>query len=287
MPLLADRFVMGDDRYAVDLATGSRVFVALSSAGSEREQERWALRCDTLQKLHHPSVARLIDYGVVGKSQRFEAWQDAAAIENPSMAPAISHGDSAVWTNLEYAADSSKVSGRLDLPVEERGILKIERPAVAVLGELLELSDELRPRVAALWAPENAGKYTALLDLARIARVRGFVPLSASLVSAWGQRLAGRSLLILDTTNQKLGWSALLSASLTTPRPHVLLFIGRNEVPGVDSVHLEPLSAEALVAAVYPPVNDVDRARIQQLAAEAQGWPGRFSQLLWHGRGSR
>src|SRR6478736_8123937 len=78
--LLADRFVMGDMRQAVDLATGSRVIVGLSSSGGEREQQQWALRCDTLQKLHHPAIARLIDYGVVGESRRFEAWQGSAAI---------------------------------------------------------------------------------------------------------------------------------------------------------------------------------------------------------------
>ena len=247
---------MCERQQAIDLATGGRVIVVLSSSGDEREQQQWALRCDTLQKLHHPARARLIDYGVVGQSQRFEAWQSEAAI----------------GTILPTALTSQ---------CEECGILKVERQAVAVLGELLEPSEDLRPRIAALWGPDGAGKRTALLDLARIARLRGFVPLSAPLASTFGQRLAGRSLLLIDSTNQNLGWSALLNASLRTPRPHVLLFVGRDEVSGVDGVRLEPLATEALVAAVSPPVGGAEAVRIRRMAAQAQGWPGRFSRLLW------
>jgi DNA-binding NtrC family response regulator/tetratricopeptide (TPR) repeat protein len=273
--LLADRFVMGDRQQAVDLATGRDVIVTLCSSGGEREQRQWALRCDVLQKLHHPSIARLIDYGSVGESQRFEAWESSVAINSGSL-----------WSSLDVArlADpSSHVGGSLDLPVEECGILKIERQAVAVLRELLEPSDDLRPRIAALWGPNGAGKHTALLDLARIARLHGFVPLSASLASAFGQRLAGRSLLLIDSSNQNLGWSALLDASLRTPRPHVLVFVGRDEIRGVDGVRLAPLPTEALVAAVCPPVGNAEQASIRRMAAQAQGWPGRFSRLLWHG----
>jgi DNA-binding NtrC family response regulator/tetratricopeptide (TPR) repeat protein len=261
--LIADRFVMGDMQQAIDLATGSRVIVALSPSGDDREQQQWTRRCDALQKLHHPSPARLIDYGGVGESHRFEAWQSSAAM------------------GIELSAGVVRSFQSSDLPVDEFGILKIQRRAVAILGELLEPTDNLRPRIAALWGPEGAGKRTALLDLARIARLHGFVPLSAALASTYGQRLAGRSLLLVDSTSGNLGWSALLDASLRTPRPHVLLFVGRCEIPGVDGVRLEPLSAEALVDAVRPSVSHQERARVRRLAARAQGWPGRFSRLLW------
>jgi transcriptional regulator with GAF, ATPase, and Fis domain/tetratricopeptide (TPR) repeat protein len=250
---------MADRQQAVDLATGSRVIVALSSLGGEGEQRQWALRCDMLQKLHHPSVARLIDYGVVGESQRFEAWESNASGLD-------------VGTTFPTALTSE---------CEECGILKIERPAVAALGELLEPSDDLRPRIAALWGPDGAGKHSALLDLARIARLHGFVPLSAPLAWTFGRRLVGRSLLLIDSTNQNHGWSALLEASLRTPRPHVLLFVGKDEIRGVDGVRLEPLATDALVAAVSPAVGRAEQARIRRVAARAQGWPGRFSRLLW------
>src|ERR1700680_4592731 len=75
MPLLADRFVVDEDQRPLDLATGDRVVRTVSSAGAETEERQWAIRCDGLQKLHHPSIARLIDYGAVGESKRFEAWR--------------------------------------------------------------------------------------------------------------------------------------------------------------------------------------------------------------------
>ena len=73
MELLADRFLVGGDNAAIDLATGDRVRLTIASAGGESEQRRWALECDARQKLHHPSCAPLIDYGLVGESRRFEA----------------------------------------------------------------------------------------------------------------------------------------------------------------------------------------------------------------------
>ena len=64
MELVADRFVGNGDGTAIDLATGDRIELTITSAGGETEQRRWTLACDALQKVHHPTVARLIDYGV-------------------------------------------------------------------------------------------------------------------------------------------------------------------------------------------------------------------------------
>src|SRR5436190_988853 len=84
MELVADRFVGNGDGTAIDLATGDRVELTITSAGGETEQRRWTLACDALQKVHHPAVARLIDYGIVGDSHRFEARRssDVAAVPN-------------------------------------------------------------------------------------------------------------------------------------------------------------------------------------------------------------
>src|SRR5262249_18389055 len=80
MQLLADRFVIDavwqdKTQIALDLATGNRVILTLASAGGASEQGRWGLRCHTLQNLHHPVLAPLLDYGAVGEVQRFEAWR--------------------------------------------------------------------------------------------------------------------------------------------------------------------------------------------------------------------
>ena len=74
MHLVADRFVVTDRGRVVDLATGDHVVLTIVSGGGPSDQLRWAARCDLLQRLHHPSLAQLLDYGAVGRSRRFEAW---------------------------------------------------------------------------------------------------------------------------------------------------------------------------------------------------------------------
>jgi hypothetical protein len=121
------------------------------------------------------------------------------------------------------------------LPLEAHGLVALERRAVSVLSELIDTSD-LRPRVAALWGPHGAGKHTAVVDLARIARLRGFVPLSARLFSTFAPLLTKRSLVLIDESGQRLGWGVLLQAALRSLRPPILLFVGREETPSVDWV---------------------------------------------------
>src|SRR5471030_1292522 len=74
MQLVADRFAAEDDGRVVDLATGALVTVAVGSAGGVAEQLRWVVRCDQLRTLHHPSIAPLVDFGLLGETSRFEAW---------------------------------------------------------------------------------------------------------------------------------------------------------------------------------------------------------------------
>src|SRR5258708_6468712 len=74
MRIVADRFIETDRGAVIDLATGDSVVLTIASAGGPSDQLRWAGRCDLLQRLHHASLARLVDYGAVGESQRFEAW---------------------------------------------------------------------------------------------------------------------------------------------------------------------------------------------------------------------
>ena len=66
MQLIADRFVVIDAASALNLATGERIVLIVTSAGGATEQRRWALDCERLQKLHHPEIAHLVDYGAAG-----------------------------------------------------------------------------------------------------------------------------------------------------------------------------------------------------------------------------
>ena len=75
MNLMADRFLVCDEETAIDLASGNRVELVVSTSGGIRDQAKWATRCDQLARLHHRSIARLLDYGSLGEGQRFEAWR--------------------------------------------------------------------------------------------------------------------------------------------------------------------------------------------------------------------
>jgi len=65
--LVADRFVVVDAERVVDLASGEDVVFRTSTAGGATEQMRWTNRCDRFARLHHPAMARLVDYGIFGE----------------------------------------------------------------------------------------------------------------------------------------------------------------------------------------------------------------------------
>jgi len=75
MQLAADRFAVHDDGRAVDLATGTRVVLIVGEIQTAAEQLAWSVRCDLFQRLRHQAIAPLIDYGLLGRTERFEAWQ--------------------------------------------------------------------------------------------------------------------------------------------------------------------------------------------------------------------
>ncbi|MEO8257343.1 MAG: sigma-54 dependent transcriptional regulator [Acidobacteriota bacterium] len=310
MQLLADRFVVDEEQTAIDLATGERVLLIVTSAGGDSDQRRWALRCDVLQRLHHPSMARLIDYGALGESRRFEAWRcggdwrgsaarsEAVLRSATVVLRACGLSESAWPTNLVRTGaggpivvpnagsgypgepDDGNSSERL-LPLPFHAVSTIERPAVAAISELFERGSGTRPHVTSQWGPSGAGRRTALDDLARAARLRGFVPVAARVLLEWADRLRGRSLFVIDGEELRLGWRVLLGAALTSPRPHVMVFVGTEEVPSVEGIGLDPLPPDVLAGALCPAATDRTLLRVRQMAVQAEGWPGRFARLLW------
>ena len=133
-------------------------------------------------------------------------------------------------------------------------------------------------------------------ELVRIARLRGFVPVSSRLAhgdqaSLWRDR----SLLIVDESGDGDGWASLLHAALTAGYPHALLIVSDEQPEGVDAVRLEPLAPGALVAALRPAALSPRLDALAHRAAErARGLPGEFARLLFvaprirgHGGGRR
>jgi DNA-binding NtrC family response regulator len=309
MQLLADRFVVDEEGEANDAATDTRVTVMLGDAGDVAEQMRWAARCDAWQKLHHRAIAPLLDYGMVGPASRFEAWRCGSAWRGaPDVARAafatafrtvralglsvadgagsmrVSADGGVLW--LPDVAAGYPIDGCVDpaddIPLADRAIGIVERPAVTTLAEMFEGTHESRPHVAALCGVRGCGKGVVVDELARIARLRGYVPVSSRLASGpHAQLWRNRSLFIIDESGDGDGWSSLLHAALGSGYPHALLIVSDEVQESIDAVRLEPVTPDALIAALRPRALSARLETVARRAAErASGLPGEFARLL-------
>ncbi|MBI4487034.1 MAG: ATP-binding protein, partial [Acidobacteria bacterium] len=217
--IVASRFAVSNGA-AIDLATGQRVALALCAAGTAAEQTRWAGRCDEQRTLLRRSRARLVDYGAVGAAQRFEAWTvGGSTVPDPNQTPTL----------------------------DACGIVLVRRPAVAAIAELFDAPDDCRPRIVSLRGPSGAGKTIAIGELARAARLNGMVPVSTGvLTSPMAAALRGRTLFVIEDDSQGRSWPAVINWAMYSPRPHIILFAGTEEIAGVNGLVLDTVSADAL-----------------------------------------
>jgi DNA-binding NtrC family response regulator/tetratricopeptide (TPR) repeat protein len=307
--LIADRFVKTTNGRVVDLATGDDVVVTYSCAGGPADQLRWAARCDWFQRLFHPSLAQLLDYGTIGESRRFEAWRCAS----PNSAAASREASRVVRSAALFLrscgltafaeADSLRVGASSNanarpvvvpdaaagypdsvpaptdttIPAELCGIAHVERRSLAAVSELFELPAPAHgaPQVVCIWGPEGSGKTTAIRELSRASRLNGLVPVCVRLLeSPLASALAGRTVCVIDDARGT--WRrGLVHVSIKSPRPHVVLYTAPEDPRGVPGVRLTALSPSALVGAVRPAQLATD-PRIRKAAERAEGIPGRF-----------
>jgi len=324
---VADRFGVASDQRAIDLATGAPVVLKVGVGGGAAEQTRWSIRCDGLHKVRHPGLAALMDYGALGESQRFEAWQCGPFWRGaPEEAARTLRATSQYLRACDLtdgggtAADVHEFDGRaVIVPSEEAGYLRdsaaspedtktlgplealapdncaiytIDRRADTVLADLFASLGGCRPYIISMWGPPGSGRTTAALHAARVARLNGFVPIGVQILSRIdGGLMKDRHLcLISDDNNDDRGtrWDTLLSAALASPRVHVLLRIGRDELLGVHGVGLDRISQDRLAGAVRPVGLDGRTLnQIKRAAARARGLPARFTELLWRDRVGR
>jgi len=309
--LVADRFAAAADGRVVDLATGCAVVLTVMSAGGPTEQTRWGVRCDLLQKLHHHAVARLVDYGAIGETERFEAWRcgpvwrgaRAQAEEvmrrvaaflrtcgltagHPSLDAVRCAAEAAVvlpGSAAGYPAEPPEINGRPAIELAACGLTLHQRRALPAVAELFDARRDAGPRIVSICGAAGAGKTALVSELSRVARVNGFVPVSVRMLreASLFPLLRGRSLFLIDD-EAGAGWTGLLDASMRSPRPHVLVFAGREEVPTVDVVALEPLTPDLLMSTIRPAdLPAALAARVRRAATQADGSPGRFARLLW------
>jgi tetratricopeptide (TPR) repeat protein len=312
MQLFADRFVIDDDGAAIDLATGRGVALRRDSTeGLDRTgQLRWSLRCDRWLGIHHRAVARLIDFGLVGRQTRFEAWlcgpawsgSDAEAIRIQSLATRFlaAAGLSADGSMAIHAHDGVAVvlpgdgvgherSGgpddAVEAPLAVRGLARIRRPAVAALAELFDEIGERRAPAVSLWGEPGAGTRVIVHELARAARLKGMIPVAARLLqTAYAPLWRGRALFVVHDQRDSASppWRHVLGATLETPLPHAVMTVGRQPTGTIDAIGLPAVAVEELTGAVLPSGMSARlEERVRRAATDAKGKPGRFARLLW------
>jgi DNA-binding NtrC family response regulator len=316
--LLAERFAItgkvGAEHRAIDLSTGGVVTVLVSTAGGPSDAMRWSLRCDRFLRVRHWSIARLVDYGLFGPTSRFEAWRCAGrwyGDERPAER-ALSYatrflraidGDSQPFSIEDVRLDgrwpvvlpgphirgdaAAVVPASADTPLE-CGITIVDRPSIGAIEEILRGNESARAAVLLLRTSDAVGASVAVQQIARAARLHGFIPLAADRVDRQSvDLLSGRTLCLIDRGGGRHAWQSLVTRTLATPKPHLLVSIGPHRVPCAATLHLEPLSAEALTLAVVPPLASSRlRAAVGRLARQAEGKPGGFVAQLWRGRPS-
>ena len=214
MDLFADRFVVHaptKNGLAFDLATNRSVWLRVGACGGDAACRHWTSRCDELFRTADRKSTRLLDYGLVGQAEKFEAWSRTLDVHEP-------------WIDADVreAGDASAAS------VETR-------PAITALAELFDAVDSRRGSVAALWGRDGSDLAVAVLILARLARTSGFVPVSAHALARYRRAVIGRSVFLIDDGTVLMPHVRI---TLDTPLSHVCVRLGPDEQPGIHGVSL-------------------------------------------------
>jgi DNA-binding NtrC family response regulator len=270
--LFADRFVVLRPGCAIDLATGEVAWLRHTSFSGPESHETWLARCAALTGLWHPNVVPLVDFGAGGRSGYFEAWlcpapphrlwrrrdaSTASALRAAASCLAAS-GVSAGrlrWSQVIALDNRPAVVPRLDVTEADGSSAgptgaQVKQPGsvadasgvrdggglVEQVADVLDCGVSGRPRSLVL-AVQECQTRPALTALARCARLRGYVPVSARLVADAARQLAGISLrrllsdrhvIVLREAGDGLGAASglfFLLMALQNDRPHVLLTV--------------------------------------------------------------
>ncbi|MEQ1911893.1 MAG: hypothetical protein ABMA15_23945, partial [Vicinamibacterales bacterium] len=310
MHLIADRFVVDDRGFAIDLATTERVQLITSIVGGPSEQTRWAERCAWFSRAAHPSLSPLVDYGVIGETQRFEAWAVQSGWHGAPSAAAAARmhvarfldgsGRSPVASNeLQIGSRHGRPSivpdagagfavpeGAAGVATNDRACLGVVRAADRRLHPIAELFsgiDTSRVVAVSVWIPAVEDGIDAVRELARAARLAGLVPLSTQLSdSAVRPLVKNRTLVLFATGEPAAGWRSIVEAALDCAKPHIVVFIGPHAVRRVHAVSPQRWSTEALIASVRPLAVARHHMRaISSAARRASGVRERFERCLF------
>jgi len=306
--VVADRFVHSDDTW-IDLGTGRTTTLRILPAGSRIEQFTWNTQCAVLANLRHPLLAPLIDYGFIDSQQRFEAYAVPSPIRvSRRLADRLkTHGlrflhahvgplgqsELDLFVRSLSARPSARAfdrSLRAGPSVSDRplGIVLQPRAAYDAIADALDVAWPAGPSVIFVGGSLQSGLRTARVIAARLARLRGYVPLDAGVLEhhpALADCTANRHVCVLADERQMAAPAVralLRRLGSESPRRHVILVFTRPQAgPPRKRIAIEPMGVTAMSAMIFVdheqgpnPEEILDAVRV------ADGRPGTFLQRL-------
>jgi DNA-binding NtrC family response regulator/tetratricopeptide (TPR) repeat protein len=314
--LVADRFLSSGAAW-IDLATAEHVRVHIARAGSAREQMAWNIRCAALANLRHTLINPLIDYGLADAGRTFEtyathgaAWAGGAptdALLTHATAFLEAHGIAltppvAGLVLRVVSAGSSRVRSDQRNHAQKTRPLGIVLQRRAAFDAIADALDGVRPGGAcavSIAGEVSSGLRTLRLITARIARLKGYVPVAPLVLQAYPwivERLLARHVCVIaddprDGDDQAIV-SLLMRLSSASPRRHLVLSFVRPTGRSAPSLRIDPMGMRALASMVF-----VDRRQgpspdqVFDAARRSEGRPGQFlahlgADLTGPGRGA-
>ena len=295
MPMVAERFLTPDERAgeALDLATGARVRLFVDGCASRADVRARTAICDRLAVLRHPLLLPLVDYGTCG-ARWFEAHAAAAPLR-------LSAPQTRRWVlhlvrflsaaGAELTAETTARNVRIAIegsaaPGRPLGVFLRDRAAVDVIRTVLESAGPPGTTAIDLYGGDGLGLRTARWQIARIARLAGFVVCDAATAASQVVVPPARHLCVLDWLPRTRAVPPVL-ADMPGARRHVWIRFGRDTAASATAIRLEPMMNDELAAAIF-----ADRdlgptpAEVRTAARHARGWPGIAIDALAGLRGS-
>jgi DNA-binding NtrC family response regulator len=292
--IFADRFVPAGSAW-IDLASGHPVRLRVQRRCEGSAALVWNDRCATLASLRHPALNELLDYGNADGSRTFEAYATSPPLSDGYSAAVLlrhvarfleGHGIPITREHAELAlrhVDGPNSSRRRPVGIA----LQRRRAVEACTDALVDAVPGGVTSIDVIGEP-GSGLRTVRTCVARVARVQGYVPLSAAALSAvpWlMDQLRDRHvcLFVDDHGNERdrIQASRLLSElGLSTPRRHVVFRFQRARRSWPGAIEVEPMGLAAMISMVFVDAAGKDVQKVAEAARRAEGNPGRFLREL-------
>jgi DNA-binding NtrC family response regulator/tetratricopeptide (TPR) repeat protein len=281
MPLIADRFFrLNEDSEIVDLATAEAVRLTIESPASNLRDR--AAACDRLAGLRHPLLLPIVDYGMHG-ARWFEAHARLPALHVPGIlareaALHLVRFLRAAGVDLDAATSARHVRPAIETPApawRPVGVFLQVRPALDAIRSVLESPGPPGVTAITVHGPEGIGLRTARLQIARAARLAGFVVVDSRFGALDDALVPARHLCVFDWLSPAAVLPAALAfAAAAGARRHMWIrFCRRANADG--AIALEPLMMRELTAAIHVDADlGPSAAEVRAAAAAARGLPG-------------